>query len=81
MHQIQFDFSNFFQHLVPPSDTPLRRCHGAIAASQQESRGEKTFFLAVPIAFDEKVTYWLQCARSLPCACVLLHRPTIYLCD
>ena len=23
-----------------------------------------------PIAFDERVTFWLQRARSLPCACV-----------
>ena len=22
-----------------------------------------------PIAFDERVTFWLQCTRSLPCAC------------
>ena len=21
------------------------------------------------IAFDERVTFWLQCVRSLPCAC------------
>ena len=24
-----------------------------------------------PIAFDERVTFWFQYARSLPCACVL----------
>ena len=23
-----------------------------------------------PITFDERVTFWLQCAQSLPCACV-----------
>ena len=22
-----------------------------------------------PIAFDERVAFWLQCARSLSCAC------------
>ena len=25
--------------------------------------------LYTPIAFDERVTFWIQRARSLPCAC------------
>ena len=30
----------------------------------------QAYWLYTPIAFDERVTFWLQCARSLPCACI-----------
>ena len=30
-----------------------------------------------PIAFDERVTFWLQCTGSLPCVCVFA---ALYVC-
>ena len=39
-------------------------CHAKLVVTGSHSVGDYT-----PIAFDERVTFWLQRARSLSCAC------------
>ena len=38
-------------------------------SEEEEDWSPSTGKYFTPIAFDERVTFWLQRARSLPCAC------------
>ena len=72
-------FSNDFAHLVFANEFHILFFEIACCATNYTSQdihvsSRCACCIYTPIGFNEKVTFWLKCTRSLPCVCTrLLH--------